>query len=365
MRVYWIFLLILPPLVLAEMQAEEQFATSPQKYVEKVLDYMQQNALNKRTIDWGTLRREILVRTKNAADTYDTYPAIAYALTQLGERHSWLQLPDNLPIQRRRTLEAQISKILARPEAGSSPFAPSKEMKSHILRSTKGTFAYVVVPMCVGRYAEWEKNSADFQDFADHLHAEVLALQAKSPQGWIIDLRGNGGGNMWPMLAGIGALIGEGDLGSFVSSDGDRTPWFYKDGKVGTRASDGKTEISAEVKQPPFAFSERPWVAVLLDRGTASSAEAVAISFVGQRSTRSFGEHTAGFSTANDMLALPDGAALFLCDGIEADRTGRLYPDGLNPDEKTSEPETHPAGLEDAALLAAEAWLSKQSNAGH
>jgi C-terminal processing protease CtpA/Prc len=28
--------------------------------------------------------------------------------------------------------------------------------------------------------------------------------------GWIVDLRNNGGGNMWPMLTGIGSILGEG-----------------------------------------------------------------------------------------------------------------------------------------------------------
>ena len=34
--------------------------------------------------------------------------------------------------------------------------------------------------------------------------------------GWIVDLRGNGGGNMWPMLAGIGPILGEGIAGYFI-----------------------------------------------------------------------------------------------------------------------------------------------------
>jgi len=37
---------------------------------------------------------------------------------------------------------------------------------------------------------------------------------------------------------------------------------------------------------------------------------------------------------------LPDGAPLFLCDSIEQDRTGKLYPNGLDPDEKILGPET-------------------------
>ena len=61
------------------------------------------------------------------------------------------------------------------------------------------------------------------------------------------------------------------------------------------------------------------------------------------------------------MYPLPDRASLFLCDGVEADRTGKLYPDGLDPDTKVPSADTRPAEENDAALLAAEQWLAKQT----
>jgi len=347
-------------------QGNTQMSPAARAYLEEALNYMQQSALNKKSINWSALREQTLARAKDAKTTWDTYPAIAYALTQLGEKHSWLALPDNFPPDRRPAIEAEIKKILARPDPEKlSPFMPSKEIKGHIIRGAQATFAYVVVPMCVGQYAEWEKNGPEFQQFADKLHALIMELQSQKPAGWIIDLRGNGGGNMWPMLAGVGSLLGEGDLGTYVSPDGDHTAWFYKGGKAGERSAEGHEDIAAEIKQPPLAPAVLPWVAVLFDRGTGSSGEAVAISFAGRTRERSFGEHTAGFSTSNGMRQLRDGAALFLCEAIEADRTGKLYPDGLDPDEKIPAPETRPAEDQDAALLAAEEWLSKQAVGTH
>ena len=34
--------------------------------------------------------------------------------------------------------------------------------------------------------------------------------------GWIVDLRTDGGGNMWPMMAGLGPILGEGIMGWIV-----------------------------------------------------------------------------------------------------------------------------------------------------
>jgi hypothetical protein len=42
------------------------------------------------------LTDETLARAKNAQSTQDTYLAITYALAQLNESHSFLQLPDSL-----------------------------------------------------------------------------------------------------------------------------------------------------------------------------------------------------------------------------------------------------------------------------
>jgi carboxyl-terminal processing protease len=348
----------------AAQETVEGISPVARAYLERALDVMERNALNSDSIDWAQVRRETLARAKDAKTTFDTYQAMAYALTQLREKHSWLQLPDNLPVERRQALEAEISRVLARPQpAKPSPFSPSKEMKGHIDRRAGKVFAYVVVPMCIPQYSEWEKNGPDFQQFTEKLHRIVMELEGQKPVGWLIDLRGNGGGNMWPMLAGIGGVLGDGDLGAFESPNGDREPWFYKAGKAGSRSPQGKEEIAAELKQSPFAFAELPWVAVLLDRGTASSAEAVAISFAGRTRERSFGEHTAGFSTVNQMYPLSDGAQLFLCVGIEADRTGHRYLDGIDPDVKLSATDSRPTEDKDAVIQAAEEWIAAQTSA--
>ncbi len=349
----------------AAQESPEGISPAARTYLEQALDLMQQNALNKSSIDWPHLRAETLARAGHAKATADTYAAIAFALTQLKETHSFLQLPDSLPATQRETITAEINKVRgpSKQDVSRSPFAPQKEMQGHIDRRDGRVFAHVAVPMCVGKYSEWEKNAGDFQEFAEKLHDIVVDLQAQKPAGWLIDLRGNGGGNMWPMLAGIGAVLGEGDLGTFLSADGERVPWFYNAGKAGTRDSKGEVEIAAHVEKAPFGLPDLPWVAVLLDRSTASSGEAVAISFTGRPRERSFGEHTAGFSTSNQRYPLSDGGALFLCVGIEADRTGHRYPDGIDPDVKLPAPDSRPAEEKDPVLQAAEHWLAGQTNA--
>jgi carboxyl-terminal processing protease len=186
------------------------------------------------------------------------------------------------------------------------------------------------------------------------LHDISAGLEAPHPSGWIIDLRGNGGGNMYPMLAGIGFVLGEGTAGSFVSLEGNtQSVWSYRSGKAMVAEV-----VDAEVTKPPLTLTELPSVAVLIDSGTISSGEAIAVSFAGRPRARFFGTQTYGLASGNQMFRLADGAALFLNTTMDADRLGRKYPDGIEPDVSFPEPTTIPDEASDPALQAAEAWLS-------
>ena len=151
--------------------------------------------------------------------------------------------------------------------------------------------------------------------------------------GWIVDLRNSRGGNMWPALAGIGSLLGEGTAGFFVDAGNNATPFGYKDGRawVGNETAD---EVDA-----PYRFAvPHPKVAVLTDIGVASSGESIAIAFRGRPNTRTFGTATCGLSTAIDSFLLTNGARLNVAVSVLADRTTRRYGGVVEPDELVTDP---------------------------
>lgn len=171
---------------------------------------------------------------------------------------------------------------------------------------------------------------------------------------------------MYPMLAGIGFVLGEGHLGTFISpvaSAGSHADaehdWFYRDGAAGVIT--GAQQIKeTEIKSDPPALGGPPFVAVLIDSGTVSAGEAVAISFMGRPRTRFFGAHTYGLSTGNATFRLSDGATLVLCESLEADRNHHIYPDGVEPDVVLPEPALLPREEDDPVIQAAEQWLVSQ-----
>src|SRR5438093_4023326 len=98
-----------------------------------------------------------------------------------------------------------------------------------------------------------------------------------------------------------------------------------------------------------------PPVAVLTNGNTASAGEAVAISFRGRPSTRSFGSPTYGVPTANTFMKLSDGASILVTTAREADRTGRVYgiDEKLQPDQQVSGTGYTKDGADDTVVRAA------------
>jgi carboxyl-terminal processing protease len=190
--------------------------------------------------------------------------------------------------------------------------------------------------------------------FASEAQARMRDVDDGSLCGWIVDLRDNAGGNVWPMLGALGPLMGDGELGGgWVDAEGtrlDAVQW-YRDGVVGIDSEDGRVERIV-IDGVPFVPSRPAMpVAVLLSGRTASSGEGVAVAFAGLDHARSFGEHTVGLTSANVPHVLPDGALLVFPVGYSVDRKGRVYPSGVTPDKVT--------GAE-AALEEAKRWLLAQ-----
>ncbi len=304
-------------------------------------------------MDWPRIRKEALARAAHAESTVDTYDAIRFALASLGDHHSSLQLTPAL-----QALESQRKGGHGSdPESNASstsfsPYVGRYEPEGHIEQFNAKPFALLVVPKCS------PANDGQFAEFETKLQRIIAELDKSHPLGWIVDLRGNVGGNMWPMLAGVGPLVGESDdLGEFFDSNG-HSVWTYRKG-VAAESDNGKITPYPAVEGPPYKLASAPNIAVLIDRSTGSSGEALAIAFRGRSHTRFFGEHTAGVSTVNEMFALSDGAIMWLTIGTQADRSGRQYPDGLAPDEFVEGGDKVLAPAQDPVVQASLHWLNK------
>ncbi len=324
----------------------------PAGYLNFALDYIQIHAFRRTGVDWTRIREQALARAPRPQSTVETYDAIRFALAGLNDHRSSLLLTPEL-----ESLELKLDRKPAvnapRRAPRSGPYSVRSSPEGRIVKSGGKAFALVVVTKCSC------DDAGQATEYATKLQRIVAELDQSHPSGWVVDLRGNAGENLSPMLAGIGPVLGEGTrVGESVSTQ-SRFSWSYLNG-IASEGS-GRAKSTASVQGAPYRLTGTPKVAVLIDGTTGFAAEGVAIAFHGRANTRFFGEHTAGFSSITEATLLADGASLNLVSGVQADRTGRLYFDGMDPDELVPAAAKIMPDDRDEVLQQALWWLSMTS----
>ena len=270
-------------------------------YLDELIGLMQAHSINRLTIDWSAFRSRVFAAAAGAQSIRDTSPAIQVALDALGDGHSLYYASTGTVLGATRRVSCARS-------GADAPALPRD-------------IGYVRVPAFSGTAEAATTLAMDLQ-------RTIMSADTADTIGWIVDVRGNAGGNMWPMIAGVGPVLGEGVAGYFIDPVGVETAWEYRDGA----AWEGGV-ANQRVAVPYRLRRDRPRVAVLIDNGVASSGEAVVISFRARPDARSFGDRTCGLSTANALYPMSDGATLNITEATMADRTRTRYGYSVQPDE--------------------------------
>lgn len=274
------------------------------QYLTELIAVMQEHSINRGKIDWNAFRTSVMAAGGAAQSVEQTFPAIRTALELLGDSRSSYRPVTGSPIS--------VARACAAPGAG-TPTLPD-------------TVGYV-------RVTSFSGSAGEATAFANALQGAIAAADRDGLAGWVVDLRGNAGGNMWPMLAGVGPVLGTGRVGHFVDALGAANAWEYRDGGswLGGLLFQG-------VDTPYRLRQESPRVAVLVDGGTAGSGEAIAIAFQRRPETRSFGAPTCGLTLVTQQFTMSDGALVFVAVGVMADRTRSPYGAQIVPDEQVTDP---------------------------
>lgn len=163
------------------------------------------------------------------------------------------------------------------------------------------------------------------RDFANNIRSQIKKLDTEIEMiGWVIDLRNNGGGNMWPMVAGLNSLLPDGIVGYLIGrNNGIEKKWKTENGKI---------NYSNDVIDTYKVKKMSNKIAVLIDSMTASSGEMTAITFIGLPNVKLFGQPSAGYTTVNSTFYLSDKTPLFLATNFVADRAHNIYLKKIIPD---------------------------------
>ncbi len=289
--------------------------SSQQALLEEALKLYFDNVL-RAPLDAASLRREAQGLATGAVDRNDIAWAVRAVMIMAGDRHSYI-----VPPAERSAFYGSMA-----------PNPPRVEMRADGL-------ALVAVSQ-VG--FDGDENAR--RGYARGLHEAVARVARRHPAGWIVDLRGDRGGDMWSMLAGLSALVDGPFVGEFVSRDGIE-PWLVASGRAGMVIKQDMVSIGAQ-DEPAIAAP----VAVLIGPGTGSSGEMTAIAFERRPNSRFFGQATLGtYNSVVQQHTLSDGTLFGIVQGLGADRTGHVYEGPIVPDVLVGEG--------DDPVKAAAAWL--------
>ena len=321
-------LLFISPLVLSTAllstcsvkEAAPEPAGPVKNFFTQLIQIVEQNSINRYKIDWPNYKDQVWAKVGSAKTIVEAESAMVLALALLKDNHS------QIVIDNKRSLYGGVG-CQAAPAITTSTIA-------------EPAIGYVEVRGFSGTDPEGIA-------LAQAIQNDIARQDDKKLKGWIVDLRRNVGGNMYPMIAGLGPLLGEGRCGNFYDADNNlKATYAYQNGVALLNQSS-----MVAVSRPYRLLNENANVAVLIGSATASSGEATTIAFVGRANTRLFGAASCGVSTGNSQYDLPFyGYRLNLFTVNIGDRTGKIYGGEIKPDELVTE---------DQVLARAVKWINQ------
>jgi len=326
--IYTFFFLIL---VISCSNSTKKTVT-PKDYLDEVFKIVEENSIRRDSVDFKEIKKEAYAKLKNEASIENCYPIVKLILVDLGDRHSFF-----LP-------KEQVEKW--------------KSTSKTVDKNDIVTFNSKLLNKNIGYIHMKGFSSGDSvssRQYADSLQNEIRSIDNEKLKGWIIDLRENTGGNCWPMLAGLGPLLGNGICGYFIDNNKKKSSWFYRDGESG---NDSFT-ITKVSKRPYKLLNDLNPIAILTGRRTVSSGEVVVTAFHNKSNVRSFGESTGGLSTGNAGFMLSDGSMIFLTTTIDADREGNIFGKRIEPDEMITTSYQSIGQPNDSVIKRAINWIYK------
>ncbi|RYY26527.1 MAG: hypothetical protein EOP62_10425 [Sphingomonadales bacterium] len=320
--------------------------------IESAIKQVKAMAWRRDKVDWPILEARARAEAAKARDGVDILSAYEMLLDGLGDNHSFV----NVSADRRAAFKARHGH-----EFDSGRVHKASLSKLYTRRSPDGIrhaigklYALrVLIPFVTG-------GGAPASAYADKLYGHFVANSAAC--GYIVDIRGNAGGNGWAMVTGLTALLGDGF--------GTPAPGAPESAMPFARIAGGKAIVNYGAYKDTAMFELAAWkplpalaqapVAVLIDDIVGSSGEMTAIAFKGRSATRFFGQQSYGVASENEGFVLPDDTNIVVTTGMMRDRGGRTYPEGVPVDVTVMPGEGSAKDPDDAVVEAAKAWLGKQ-----
>lgn len=292
------------------MQAQHFQNANVKKFIDKSINIIENNAVNvenitsikerlyKKSVDFKSVDEIAPLFKEVFKDLNDYHGNLKYN----GKTYGWDKLTEstNTYLKNKIKNETKVKSVIINKQIG------------YIRISGNDDFAFKKV-----------------DSIANDIVSNINSIDSKKIKAWIIDLRINTGGNMYPILLGLKEFIGNNVIfGGFVNSKNEITGnWEIKNNKllIDKNLLERKSELI-------FPSKNTIPIAILTSGYTASAGEMTAISFIGRDNTFVIGEPTANYTTAVQGFEINKFAAINLSTDYVIDRNKKVYKQNIIPD---------------------------------
>lgn len=312
-------------------------------FYDTLFQILKSDYLHKNDVDWTKVELDMKTTLKQYNDFKSSLAQTTILFDKIKGTHCQLYYKDTvviatLPSLTENDFNEQFLKKLAT--------NPSFEVKI-----IDNNYGYILMP---GLHFE-DASPGNIHKIAQPMYDQIVELKTKNKlKGWIIDLRFNDGGNIYPMLLALYDLLGDNIVFGGLDINKKLTNQIkLEKGKY----IDNKEEIS--YINPKGKKNDKLKVALITSIITASSGEITAMSFKGRKKTLFIGEPTYGFTTGNDKRNLPFGSYMAITVAYDCDKNGIFY-DKIIPDISVSKQDNFDNLLLDKNIQEAIKWLNKK-----
>lgn len=303
--------LVLISLLISHIAYSQDFKNDSIKiFIDKSIELMQSYSIHSENLN--LIKEKLYSQSKNLISMDDVAPLYINVFKKLNDHHGNLKYKG-------KTYGWQV------PSANNNVYLKErlnsdKKVISEILNQNVG---YIRIP------GNNDFASKKIDSIASDIVSHINKINSGKIKGWIIDLRLNTGGNMYPILLGLKDFIGN-DLifGGFKNSKDELTGnWEIKNGNM---LIDGVELVSSVNLNHPL--KEDVPIVILTSYYTASAGEMTAISLIGRKNTYVVGELTANYTTAVQGFRINAFSGINLSTDYVFDRNLKTYKGNIIPD---------------------------------
>jgi carboxyl-terminal processing protease len=342
MKQYILIAFFFLPGILKAQDPSSSIVDSVKSYIDKSLLIIETNALNSKNVVWEDLRKNVYSKASEAKSYEDILILYPYIFEQIDDHHGSLQFKDKT-YGWNKTEKIQVNNTIK---------AATKKYTSPRSEKITNNIGYILIP------GNNDYRGQHMDSISRDIKRAIAKISNPKIKGWIIDLRINTGGNMYPMIAGLTEFLGEGRIGGFVTPahqpDGD---WIIKYGAFYVDS----VKVTP-VKYEGYPIQQEVPVAVLISGNTASSGEMTAITTIGRPNSILIGEPTAGYTTINLGFKLNKYSGLNLAVDYATDRNGKVYPKNINPEILITDGDNFEDLTKDKKIRKAISWLRENNS---